>query len=109
MERKIAELNQKLLTPSSEGPSERPRRQALRQLAQDCLPRQRKYEAQAHTLAGRNSYARTDPEATCMRMKEDRGAEQPWPKPAYNRNHDNYRPDDPSCHCATDPLYRKAH
>jgi transposase len=84
LERKIAALNQKLSTPSSDVPSDRPRRQALRQLAQDCLPRQRKYEAQAQTLAGRNSYARTDPEATCMRMKEDRGAEQPWPKPAYN-------------------------
>jgi len=25
-----------------------------------------------------------DPDASCMRMKEDRGAEKPWPHPAYN-------------------------
>jgi len=46
--------------------------------------RLKKYEQQAETLRGRNSYARTDPDASSMRMKEDRGAERPWPKPAYN-------------------------
>ena len=35
-------------------------------------------------LAGRKSYSKTDPQATCMRMKEVRGAEEAWPKPAYN-------------------------
>src|SRR5690606_8827230 len=25
-----------------------------------------------------------DPDASCMQMKEDRGAKRPWPKPAYN-------------------------
>ncbi len=84
LERKIAELNQKLGGATGDPPSTAESRKALRQLEQDCLPRQQKYEAQAQTLAGRNSYARSDPEATCMRMKEDRGAEKPWPKPAYN-------------------------
>jgi transposase len=82
---KIAELNQQLSTPTpSDPPPDPASRKALRTLEQDCLPRQKKYEAQAEALAGRNSYATTDPEATCMRMKEDRGAEKPWPKPAYN-------------------------
>ncbi len=81
---KIAELNQKLAAPTSETPPTPERPKALRQLEKDCLPRQQKYEAQAQTLGERNSYARTDPDATCMRMKEDRGAEKPWPKPAYN-------------------------
>ena len=45
--------------------------QAIQQLSEDYLPRLQKYEAQARALAGRNSYAKTDPEATFMRMKED--------------------------------------
>jgi hypothetical protein len=57
---------------------------AVRQLEKDCLPRLGKYEQQERILAGRSSYSKTDPEASCMRMKEDRGAEKPWPKPAYN-------------------------
>lgn len=78
LEQTITALNQKLSTAGVRKPP------ALKQLEADCLPRRQKYEAQAETLAGRNSYAKTDPDATCMRMKEDRGAERPWPKPAYN-------------------------
>lgn len=59
-------------------------REAFKKLEKDCLPRLEKYEEQKEVLAGRNSYSKTDPEATCMRMKEDRGAEKAWPKPAYN-------------------------
>jgi transposase len=46
-------------------------RQAIAQLRDDFLPRLQKYEAQEETLAGRNSYSKTDPDATFMRMKED--------------------------------------
>ncbi|RPH55204.1 MAG: hypothetical protein EHM81_15060 [Chloroflexi bacterium] len=35
-------------------------------------------------LTARSSYSRTDPDASSMRMKEDRGARKPWPRPAYN-------------------------
>jgi hypothetical protein len=56
----------------------------LKELAEDCLPRLEKYEQQTEMLAGRSSYSKTDPDASCMRMKEDRGTEKPWPKPAYN-------------------------
>jgi transposase len=58
--------------------------QAVKKLEKDCLVRLKKYEEQEKMLRGRNSYAKTDPDASCMRMKEDRGAEKPWPKPAYN-------------------------
>lgn len=59
-------------------------RAALKQLEKDCLPRLEKYEEQERILDGRKSYSKTDPDATSMRMKEDRGAEKAWPKPAYN-------------------------
>ncbi len=44
---------------------------ALKKLEEDCLPRQRKYEDQERKLAGRNSYSKTDVDATFMRMKDD--------------------------------------
>jgi transposase len=59
-------------------------REAIKELDKDCLPRLEKYEQQERLLKGRRSYSKTDPDATCMRMKEDRGAEKAWPKPAYN-------------------------
>ena len=46
-------------------------KQAIRQLQQDYLPRLHKYEDQQDILCGRNSYAKTDHDATFMRMKED--------------------------------------
>jgi transposase len=59
-------------------------KKVLKKLENDCLVRLKKYEEQEKTLHGRRSYAKTDPDASCMRMKEDRGAKKPWPKPAYN-------------------------
>jgi transposase len=44
---------------------------ALKKLQEDCLPRQKKYEDQERNLAGRNSYSKTDVDATFMRMKND--------------------------------------
>jgi transposase len=81
---RIEKLNQRLreqLRPEEERKTER---QAMKKLNEDCLPRLEKYEQQTETLAGRSSYSQTDPAASCMRMKEDRGEEKPWPKPAYN-------------------------
>ena len=57
---------------------------AVEKMEKNYLPRQRKYEEQERQLAGRNSFAMADEDATSMRMKEDRGAEKPWAKPAYN-------------------------
>jgi transposase len=84
LKKKIDELNQKLREKTWPKKDTRPVRKALKKLEEDCLVRLEKYEQQAQTLAGRNSYSKTDPDASSMRMKEDRGAEKPWPKPAYN-------------------------
>lgn len=84
LQKTIDKLNQKLRQPTRPQKDARPARKALKKLETDCLVRLKKYEQQAETLRGRNSYSKTDPEASCMRMKEDRGAEKPWPKPAYN-------------------------
>ena len=81
LKQKIDELNERLRQKIQ--PAKRVR-SALTKLETDCLPRLVKYEQQEKMLAGRNSCSTTDPGATCMLMKEDRGARQPWPKPAYN-------------------------
>lgn len=81
LKQKIDELNQRLKEKSQ---AKKEARQALKKLEQDCLPRLEKYEQQARTLGERNSYAKTDADASSMRMKEDRGSEKAWPKPAYN-------------------------
>lgn len=81
---RIAELNQKLRAQALPEAETKEKRQALKELSEDCLPRLEKYEQQTETLAGRSSYSQTDPDASSMRMKEDRGEEKPWPKPAYN-------------------------
>jgi transposase len=44
---------------------------ALKKLEADCLPRQKKYEDQERKLSGRNSYSKSDIDATFMRMKDD--------------------------------------
>jgi hypothetical protein len=84
LKKKIDELNQKLRDQIQPKKDSRPGRKALKKLEGDCLVRLKKYEQQAEILAGRSSYSKTDPDASCMRMKEERGAEKPWPKPAYN-------------------------
>lgn len=53
-------------------------RQALKEINTTLLPKLEKYEQQEQTLAGRNSYAKTDPDATVFRTKDDQLV------PAYN-------------------------
>jgi transposase len=77
---KVTELNERL----RQQPGNKPLKKAVKTLQKDHLPRLEKYEKQEKTLQGRSSYSQTDPDASCMRMKEDRGAEKPWPHPAYN-------------------------
>ena len=80
LNKKIEELNERL----RKTPKDRKLKQAVKKLEKNYLPRQQKYEERERKLAGRNSYAISDEDATLMRMKEDRGAQRPWPKPAYN-------------------------
>ena len=46
-------------------------RKALRQIETDAVPRMNRYKEQLENMGFRNSYSRTDPDATFMRMKED--------------------------------------
>ena len=57
--------------------------QAKRVLLKDYLPRMKKYEKQEELLAERNSYSKTDTDATFMRMKED-AMKNGQLKPGYN-------------------------
>jgi len=51
---------------------------AVKEIETKLLPKLQKYEQQEETLAGRNSYAKTDPDATVFRTKDDQLV------PAYN-------------------------
>ena len=42
-----------------------------KEFKKDILPRKQKYEKSPETFRGRNSYSKTDSDATFMRMKED--------------------------------------
>ena len=84
LKQRIEELNQRLRESNQPKQETSAERKALKKLNDDCLPRLEKYEQQTEVLAGRSSYSKTDRDASSMRMKEDRGAEKPWPKPAYN-------------------------
>ena len=46
-------------------------RKALKQIETDAVPRMNRYKEQLETMGCRNSYSRTDHDATFMRMKED--------------------------------------
>ncbi len=49
----------------------REERKAIKQIETDAVPRMDRYREQLETMGKRNSYSKTDPEATFMRMKED--------------------------------------
>jgi transposase len=75
----IEKLNQRLKA----GPEDKKLAKAVKTLEKDYLPREEKYEEQEKILAGRKSYAKTDPDATFMRMKEDHMRNGQL-KPGYN-------------------------
>jgi len=75
----VARINQRL----AQEPQDKVLKKAKRELERDCLPRMKKYEHQELLLAERNSYAKTDTEATFMRMKEDHMRNGQL-KPGYN-------------------------
>ncbi len=74
---KVKELNARL------DKMDKIERKQVQQLQDDYLPRLKKYEHQLETLADRNSYSKTDTDATFMRMKEDH-MKNGQLKPAYN-------------------------
>lgn len=80
LKEKIDELNERLRKRSKD----KTLKKAIRKMEKDYLPRLEKYEEQEKKLNGRNSYSKTDEDATFMRMKEDQRKSMAWPKPAYN-------------------------
>lgn len=52
-------------------PKDKPLKKAVWKLRKDLLPRLLKYEQYQRLLGDRNSFSKTDPDATFMRMKED--------------------------------------
>lgn len=58
-------------------------RKALKQIETDSVPRMNRYREQLETMGSRNSYSKTDPDATFMRMKEDAMLNGQL-KPSYN-------------------------
>ena len=58
-------------------------RKALKQIETDSVPRMNRYRGQLETMGPRNSYSKTDPDATFMRMKED-AMHNGQLKPGYN-------------------------
>ena len=79
IEKTVKELEKRLKAD----PKNKAMKKAKRTLEKDLLPRKKKYEAQKALFNGRNSYSKTDTEATFMRMKEDHMRNGQL-KPGYN-------------------------
>ncbi len=77
LKEKLSELNKKLKEPTKKQSKE------LQKLQEEHLPKLQKYEKDLEVLGDRNSYSKTDPDATFMRMKEDHMRNGQL-KPAYN-------------------------
>lgn len=79
IEKTIKRIDEKLaVTPNNKVLSK-----AKKTIEKDYLPRMKKYEQQEEILAKRNSYSKTDKDATFMRMKEDH-MKNGQLKPGYN-------------------------
>lgn len=77
LKEKLSELNSKLKNPNKETQKQ------VKQVQEEYLPRLEKYENQLETLGNRNSYSKTDTDATFMRLKEDH-MKNGQLKPCYN-------------------------
>ena len=77
LQERINELNSRI------GQLNKQQKKQVGQLEKDALPRLKKYEQQLGTLGSRNSFSKTDSDATFMRMKEDH-MKNGQLKPAYN-------------------------
>ena len=65
------------------GIAKSPRRKAVEKVRDEMLPKKAEYENHLERMGGRNSYSKTDPDATFMRMKEDHMMNGQT-KPGYN-------------------------
>ena len=67
IEKAARRINERL----NKKPDDKELKRAVKAIEKDYLPRMRKYEDQQDTFGGRNSFSKTDPDATFMRMKDD--------------------------------------
>ncbi len=65
LQEKIKQLNEHIHNLSNQ------HKKQVKQLEKDALPRLKRYEHQLYVLGARNSYSKTDTDASFMRMKED--------------------------------------
>ena len=79
IEKTLEKLEEKL----SLRPKDKKLKKTVKTVKEDLLPRQRKYERHRELLGERNSFSKTDPDATFMRMKEDHMRNGQL-KPGYN-------------------------
>lgn len=77
LKERLSQINKKLKEPTKKQSKE------LQKLQEEHLPKLEKYEKDLEILGNRNSYSKTDPDATFMRMKEDH-MKNGQLKPAYN-------------------------
>lgn len=80
---KMKEIAEKINQKLKEDPKNKTLQKAKHDLEKDIIPRQEKYEVQEKTFQGRNSYSKTDVDATFMRLKEDH-LHNSQLKPCYN-------------------------
>ncbi|WP_425270613.1 IS1182 family transposase [Paenibacillus helianthi] len=80
---KLEQMTQALESQLLEKPKDKSLKKAVRKLRKDLLPRLVKYEHYQKLLGDRNSFSKTDPDATFMRMKEDHMRNGQL-KPGYN-------------------------
>ena len=66
-----------------EGIGDKKLRKSVEKVKTESAPKQKEYEDKLNTLGERNSYSKTDPDATFMRMKED-AMNNGQTKPGYN-------------------------
>ncbi|MCQ2009891.1 IS1182 family transposase [Sporolactobacillus sp. STSJ-5] len=76
------QAGERLKKPARRSP-DRTLRKQVKALKNDFIPRAKKYEKQMETFGERNSYSKTDTDATFMRMKEDH-MKNGQLKPGYN-------------------------
>lgn len=80
LKEKISRINQDL---KEQNKVDKQTEKQLKKLEEEHLPRLEKYEKQLEKLGNRNSYSKTDEDATFMRLKDDH-MQNGQLKPAYN-------------------------
>ena len=82
VEKRLDELNQKLNEKQPDKKTKKLQRKTRKAKKED-VPRMKRYNRQMNKFEGRNSYSKTDKDATFMRLKEDKLKNSEL-KPAYN-------------------------